>query len=84
MKHSISKGVLDRFARGQATPQERRAVAVHLLQGCPICARTLRAVVWPESPVRAKALARDEPPRPLVRMKRGTDETEPRSPSLQG
>ena len=84
MKHSISKSVLARFASGQATPQERRAVAVHLLQGCPVCAKTLRTVVWPESSVRARAPARNEPASPLVRMKRGADETEPRSPSLQG
>jgi hypothetical protein len=76
MKHPISKEVLDRFVLGQATPEERRAVGRHLLQGCPICAKILQAVICPGT--------QNEPRKPLGRMKRRTDETETRSASLQG
>lgn len=76
MKHSISKEVLGRFALGQATPDERRAVGRHLLQGCPVCARALRSVLLPG--------ARNEPRKRLRRMKRRADETETRPAPLLG
>lgn len=72
MRHSISKDVLDRFALGHATPQERKAIAVHLLHGCDICAKTLRAVAWPGAAKRDRISARDEPESPPGRMKRGS------------
>jgi hypothetical protein len=76
MKHSISKEVLGRFARGQATPEERRAVGRHLLHGCPVCARALRSVLLPGTG--------NEPRKRLRRMKRRVDETESHPAPLPG
>ena len=84
MKHPISKEVLGRFALGQATPEERRAVGRHLLQGCPICARALRALMWPATSAPDRPRSKNEPRKPLVRMKKGADETEPCPSSLLG
>ena len=81
MKHSISKAVLGRFALGQATPEERRAIGRHLLQGCPVCARALRSVLWPGSSGRPDR-DRNEPRKHFRRMK-GGDVTELGSPSPQ-
>ena len=81
MKHSISKEVLGRFALGQATLEERRAVGRHLLQGCPICARALRLVLWPG--ISGPDRGRNEPRKDFGRMK-GRDVTELGSPSPQG
>ena len=80
MKHSISKEVLGRFALGQATPEERRAVGRHLLHGCPICARALRSVLWPGASVPDRG--RNEPRKHFGRIK-GRDVTELGSPSPQ-
>lgn len=40
--HPISRASLERFASGNASPQEGRAIVVHLLRGCGTCAGTLR------------------------------------------
>jgi hypothetical protein len=40
---------LKRFASGAATPQENRAVVVHLLKGCADCSVKLRSFLEPES-----------------------------------
>jgi hypothetical protein len=37
--------VCQRFARGMASPGDRRLVLTHLLKGCPECVREIRAVV---------------------------------------
>ncbi len=40
--HDVAPGVLDRFAAGQASEEERQAVVRHLLAGCPKCQGRLR------------------------------------------
>jgi hypothetical protein len=44
-----SEDTLKRFAAGSASREESRAVVAHLLKGCAACARTLRALLQPES-----------------------------------
>ena len=45
MEHPISEASLDRFSKGQASKEESRKIVAHLLQGCPACARRLRAAM---------------------------------------
>jgi hypothetical protein len=40
--HDVSPSTLDRFALGQASPEENRAVVRHLLAGCRKCQGRLR------------------------------------------
>ena len=48
-----SEETLKRFATGTGTREENRAVVIHLLKGCPACARTLRALMEPNPVTRA-------------------------------
>ncbi|HEY0554830.1 MAG TPA: hypothetical protein VGG20_11230 [Thermoanaerobaculia bacterium] len=48
-----SEDTLKRFAAGTASREENRAVVVHLLKGCPACARILRALMEPNPVARA-------------------------------
>lgn len=41
LEHTVSPELLDRFAAGSATRGERRAVVLHLLEGCSSCSRHL-------------------------------------------
>jgi hypothetical protein len=43
-----SDEILQRFATGTASREERRAVVAHLIQGCSQCARQLRALMRPQ------------------------------------
>jgi hypothetical protein len=44
-----SDETLKRFATGKASIEESKAVVAHLLRGCPLCARKLRALMEPAS-----------------------------------
>jgi hypothetical protein len=48
-----SEETLKRFAAGSASREESRAVVAHLLKGCSACARTLRALLQPDSVTRS-------------------------------
>jgi hypothetical protein len=48
-----SEDTLKRFAAGTASREENRAVVVHLLKGCPACARILRSLMEPNRVARA-------------------------------
>jgi hypothetical protein len=48
-----SEDTLKRFAAGTGSREENRAVVVHLLKGCPACARILRVLMEPDRIARA-------------------------------
>jgi tetratricopeptide (TPR) repeat protein len=48
--HSVSQESLQRFRAGTASPEERREIARHLLQGCALCRHALRSDVVPLPP----------------------------------
>lgn len=52
MEHP-SEETLNRFAAGAGSREENRAVVAHLVKGCPLCARKLRALMEPASVPRA-------------------------------
>lgn len=52
-QHSISDLSLQRFARGEATREEKRTVLAHLLRGCTACSRALQAMAGPPPPASA-------------------------------
>jgi hypothetical protein len=43
-----SEDTLKRFASGTASREENRAVVEHLVKGCSVCARKIRALIEPE------------------------------------
>jgi len=47
VEHDIQDASLERFAAGQASPEEARAIARHLLQECPVCAGRLQSILRP-------------------------------------
>lgn len=59
MEHPISRDTLERFAEGAAGPDERRAIALHLLKGCAACAATLRRLGRSRAPADAYDRALD-------------------------
>ena len=44
--HEVPRDILDRFAAGEASEEERRQVFGHLLAGCASCQRALRLANW--------------------------------------
>jgi hypothetical protein len=44
-----SDEVLKRFAKGKPPREESQAVVVHLLKGCPSCARKIRTFLQPDA-----------------------------------
>jgi tetratricopeptide (TPR) repeat protein len=44
--HEVPRDILERFAAGEASEEERRQVFRHLLAGCAACRRQLRLARW--------------------------------------
>lgn len=59
LDHPVSMEMLDRFAAGAATRDERSKVARHLLAGCPSCNRHL-GQYWPLESLQAPEGAYDQ------------------------
>ena len=66
------KAALDRFLRGEAAAAERRAVALHLLTGCPECLAVTRPF-WQMTEIFGGGLDVDPEPRRTRRSRRHSE-----------